>query len=280
MARKSKIRWRESDEKELQRIINNYNAKLRRLEKSRPDLVDFLPSRITKKSAMESIESRADFKRVTASLQRFSQRGAENPVVSSRGAKATQWEVDEFKRNQAIENARRTRERKALEAKEVKIAGKGQGKTRAQMGSIKDNELKPSRKKFENMSTGDWNKAKELMERRLRAGYSEEQRKLMQLNYIRGMIHEGYDEDIIKYMLTIPSDKFFEITQTDETATIDFIYDPIALKMRQETLWELWEEHGSGKNVLGVSVQDIEYADRLTDSAVYDYFRNLVKGAK
>lgn len=280
MAGKSKIRWRKSDEKELQRIVNNYNAKLRRLEKSRPDLAEFLPSRITKKSAMKSIETRADFKRVTASLQRFSQRGAENPVISSRGAKATQWEIDEFKRKQAIENARRTRERKALEAKEVKIAGKGQGKTRSQMGSVKDNELKPSRKKFENMSQGDWQKAKELMERRLLAGYTEEQRKLMQINYMRGMLHEGYDEELIKYISTIPTEKFFEITQTDETATIDFIYDPLALRTRQDTLWDLWEEHGTGKNELGVSLEDIQYAETLNEAGTNAYFKNLLKGAK
>lgn len=264
----------------LQRSITNFNAKVERIAKRNPSSVDYLPSKVTKKSAMESIDSVADLRRVEQSLKRFSKPNAETLVSSPRGAKATQWEIDEFERNQAIENARRAREREALEAKEVKIAGKGQGKTRSQMGSIKDNELKPSRKKFENMSQGEWQKAKELMERRLLAGYTEEQRKLMQINYMRGMLHEGYDEELIKYISTIPTDKFFEITQTDETATIDFIYDPLALKTRQDTLWDLWEEHGSGKNVLGITMEDIQIAETLNESDAQTYFRNLIKGAK
>ena len=115
MSKKSKIRWRDADEKELQRVINNYNAKLYRLAKNKPEMVDILPQRLTKKEAVKSIESRADFNRLVNSLQRFSKKGAEKPVVSKRGAKATQWEVNEFVHKQRIENARRTRERKKIE---------------------------------------------------------------------------------------------------------------------------------------------------------------------
>lgn len=263
----------------LQRSIANYNAKLTRIAARDPSTTDYLPEKITKRSAMNSIDSVADLRRVEQSLRRFTKPGAEVQVTSTRGAKATKWEVEEFYRKQDEVNKRRAAERKALEEKEVTVANVGQGKTRAEMGSIKSNELKPSRKNFANMKTDDWKKASELMERRLREGYTEEQRKLMQMNYVRGMIHAGYDESLIGYVLTVPTDTFFELTQTDETATIDFIYDPIQLQLKQETLWELWEEHGSGKNVLGVSIQEIEYADRLTDAAVSDYFRNLLKGA-
>lgn len=278
MARSSKIRWRESDTKELQRLINNYNNKLYRLNKNHPELREFLPQRITKKDAIASIETRADFNRLTASLKRFSKRGAEAPVSSSRGAKATKWEVDEFKRKQAAENARRTRERKKLESQEVTVAGKKQGKTRAEMGSVKTNELKPSKKKFERMSSAEWDKAKALMDKRMRSSYQSDQRRLMQVNYMRGMMHEGYSEDLINYISTIPNDVFFRITQTDETATIDFIYDPIALKAKEDVLWDLWEPHGSGKNLLGVNQSDIEYAE-LKNNATNEYFLNLLKGA-
>lgn len=244
MARRSKIRWRESDEKELQRIVKNYNAKLRRLQKEHPEMVDFLPNRITKKSVMDSIETRADFKRVTASLSRFTKRGAEKPVVSSRGAKATQWEVDEFKNKQRIENARRTRERKAIEAKEVKIAGKGQGHTRAQMGSIKENELKPSRKKFENMSQKEWELAVTNMDRLLNATEREKKKLQMRENYLKGLTENGFLDDhpeLEKWIKSIDIDVFYETVQTDETATFFFYKDPIAYKSRLDTLIETWQ---------------------------------------
>lgn len=244
MARNSKIRWRESDVQELQRIINNYNNKLYRLKKNHPEMIDFLPQRMTKKEAIASIETRAEFKRLTSSLQRFSKRGAEAPVTSSRGAKATQWEVEEFKHKQRIENARRTRERKAIEEKEVKIAGKGQGRTRAEMGSIKENELKPSRKKFDNMSQKEWELASKNMDRLL--NYTEREKKKLQMreNYLKGLTENGFLDDkpeLEKYIRGVSIETFYETVQTDETATFFFYKDPIAYKARLDTLIDTWK---------------------------------------
>lgn len=244
MSRKSKIRWRDSDTQELQRIINNYNNKLYRLKKNHPEMVDYLPQRMTKKDAIQSIETRADFNRLAKSLQRFSKRGAEKAVTSSRGAKATQWEVDEFRRKQQIENARRTRERKAIEEKEVKIAGRGTGKTRAEMGSIKENELKPSRKKFDNMSQKEWELASKNMDRLLNATVREERRLQMRENYLKGLTENGFLDDapdLEKYIRGIDIDTFYETVQTDETATFFFYKDPIAYKSRLDTLIDTWK---------------------------------------
>ena len=244
MARKSKIRWRDGDVQELQRIINNYNNKLYRLKKNHPETADFLPQRMTKKDAIAAIETRADFKRLTHSLQRFSKRGAEAPVVSSRGAKATKWEVEEFRRKQQIENARRTRERKAIESKEVKIAGKGQGRTRAEMGSIKENELKPSRKKFQNMSQKEWELASKNMDKLLNATARNEKKLQMRENYLKGLTENGFLDDnpeLEEYIRGIDIDTFYETVQTDETATFFFYKDPIAYKSRLDTLIDTWK---------------------------------------
>ena len=277
MPRKSKIRWRDSDTQELQRIINNYNQKLYRLNKNKPELADYLPQRMTMTQAVEKIESRADFNRLANSLQRFSRRGAETPVTSSRGAKATQWEVEEFTRAQQIDNARKTRERKELEQQEVKIAGKGQGKTRAEMGSIKQNELKPSKGKFDSKSQEEWNRAKKALDERLRASYTEDSRRYMMVNYIRGLRHAGFSEELVNYITTIDPDKFATIVDTDEAASFDFIYDPIELKVKEDKLWDVWEEHGTGRNTLGLSVNEIEYAE-TNELASREYFMNLIKG--
>lgn len=251
MAGKYKIRWRNSDLEELQRTINNFNNKLYRIKKNHPEMIDYLPQRMTKKEAIAAIETRADFKRVVNSLQRFSKRGAEAPVSSSRGAKATQWEVDEFKRKQAIENARRTRERKAIEEKEVKIAGKGQGKTRAEMGTIKENDLKPSKKNFYNMSQKEWELASKNIDRQLNATARREKRAQMRENYLKGLTENGFLDDspeLEKYIRGIDLDTFFETVQTDETATFFFYKDPIAYKARLDTLIETWKAAFKGKN--------------------------------
>lgn len=251
MARKSKIRWRESDAQELQRIINNYNSKLYRLKKNHPEMVDFLPQRMTKKEAIASIETRADFNRTINSLKRFSKRGAEAPVTSSRGAKATKWAVEEFQIKQRIDNARRSREREKIEAKEVKIAGKGQGKTRAEMGSIKENSLKPSKKKFTNMSHKEWQLASQNIDRML--NYTEREKKKIEMreNYLKGLTENGFLDDnpeLEKYIRGVDIDTFYETVQTDETATFFFYKDPIAWTARKDALMDTWKTAFEGAN--------------------------------
>lgn len=254
MSRKSKIRWRESDLKELQRVINNYNNKIYRTKKNHPELVDVLPQRMTKKEAVAAIETRADFKRLTASLQRFSKRGAEKAVTSKRGAKSTEWAVDEFKRKQRLENSRRKREREKIESKEVKIAGKGQGRTRAEMGSIKENSLKPSKKKFENMSQKEWDLARKNMDRLLNATEREKKRQEMRENYLKGLTENGFLDDcpeLENFIRGVDIDTFYETVQTDETATFFFYKDPIAYRTRLDTLVDTWQAAYEGANTKG-----------------------------
>lgn len=242
MSKKSKIRWRESDLHELQRIVNNYNAKLSRLNKN-PNYKDksVLPAKMTKREAMKSIETRADFNRLTNSLQRFSKRGSEKAVKSSRGAKATQWEVNEFNIKQRTENARRTRERKKLENQEVKTRGKSTGVKRAEMGSVKENSLKPSKKKFDNLSQKEWELAKRSIDNALNNEYRAERKQKMKDNYIKGLINAGYPDDVIQLVTECDIDKFLETVTNDTEASFDFIYDPLELQIKSEALRGVWQ---------------------------------------
>lgn len=246
MSKKSKIRWRESDVTNLKRTIKNFNAKIAYQEKKHPELKQFLPERINTKEAMKSIETRADYNRLVNSVQRFQKRGAEKPVTSSRGAKATQWEVDEFKHKQRVENARRTRERKKIEQQEVKSRGKSTGVKRAEMGSIKENSLKPSKKNFNNLSQKEWELAKRNIDNMLNANYRDEKKLKMKENYIKGLITAGYPDSVIDLVRNIDIDKFVETVVTDQEATFDFIYDPLELQAKSEALKETWENAVNG----------------------------------
>lgn len=246
MPKKSKIRWRESDVTNLKRTIKNFNAKIAYQEKKHPELKQFLPERINTKEAMKSIETRADFNRLVNSVQRFQKRGAEKSVTSSRGAKATQWEVDEFKHKQRVENARRTRERKKIEQQEIKSRGKSTGVKRAEMGSIKENSLKPSKKNFNNLSQKEWELAKRNIDNMLNANYRDEKKLKMKENYIKGLITAGYPDSVIDLVRNINIDKFVETVATDQEATFDFIYDPLELQAKSEALKETWENAVNG----------------------------------
>lgn len=257
MSKQHNIRWRESDDRELKRTIKNFNAKVDRLRKKQTEHPDVIPEKITFKEAKDDIKTRADLNRFLNKHKRFSKRGAENVVKSSRGAVATKWEVDEFNIAQRAENIRRTNKRKKLEEKEVTIAGKPTGVKRAEMGKIKENAVKPSKKKFKNMSQKEWEKAVRLFDKKMTSSYSTEQQRNMLRNYMKGMIREGYSDEMLEMMNTIPIEKFIEIVDTDETATFDFIYDPIELRAKQEQLHTLWSQHSAGENINNIDIMNI-----------------------
>ena len=80
MSRKYNIRWSEADDKELKRVVKNFNAKLGRLAKKDPENKDALPERISAAQLKEMIQTRQDLNRELNSLRRFSQKGAEEII--------------------------------------------------------------------------------------------------------------------------------------------------------------------------------------------------------
>lgn len=204
----------------------------------------FLPQTISRKDVYETIETRADFNRVINSLQRFSRRGAEDPYVSKRGAKMTKWEKREFSIKQNAVNRRRERERKKLEEKEVKVGGKGQGTTRAQMGTIKQNELKPSKKNPQNMSQKEWELARDNIDRALNRTAVAGKMETMRENYIKGLREAGIldaDPQIEQYIRGISAQDFYDNVELDETATFQFYKDPQAFDVLVNYIGKTWK---------------------------------------
>lgn len=235
-----KIRWRDSDTAELQRVINNFNAKLYRLNKKDPESAKYLPDRLKKSEVIKSIETRADFNRVLNSYKRFSKRGAESPVKSSRGAKSTKWEVSEEKRKNAIINRQKADQYEKLREKPQLSRGKPTGN---KMGSIKVNELTPRQVNFENMSDKEWQYKKTLIDRKLNPLHNELDKRLYRQNYVKGLRNAGFSDDIVAMVQEVDIDTFLEITQRDKEADIDFIYDELEdWELHQEVLYQVWEQ--------------------------------------
>ena len=235
----SKIRWRNSDADELQRTINNFNAKLYRLKKKNPELAEYLPDRVKKSEVIKSINTRADYNRIINSYKRFSKKGAEAPVKSSRGAKATQWEIDEVKLKNRIDNANRTKQRNALANKPQTSRGKPTGN---EVGTVAENELTTRKLNFDNVGAKEWELKKGDIDRAIDPLHSEYRKRNYRLNYIQGLRNAGFSADLEALIYKLPIDKFIEVTRTDTEADIDFIYDPIQWELKQEALFAVWEK--------------------------------------
>lgn len=74
MSKQPNIRWRKRDNETLRKAVKNYNAKITRLERNKPDLSNVLPERITVKEMRGLIKTRKDFNAQIDKLKDFAKR--------------------------------------------------------------------------------------------------------------------------------------------------------------------------------------------------------------
>lgn len=243
MSKQHNIHWRRSDYSRLSHLTRKVNKKIFEIQVTRPDIAEYQPAMLDYKELKNSIKTRRDLKNIINRYERYLREGAEEVIKTDRGGVLTNWTAKEIKIHDLTENARRARTQKKLQEKPVTIAGKETGVKRAEMGSIKENEVKPRTHNIKNMSKSEIENLMRLIDKKLHSAYNTEKQQKMLENYVKGLISEGYSDDLIKLMDKVPIDVFMELVDTDEVATFDFIYDPVELSARSENLYNLWKDN-------------------------------------
>ena len=228
MPRQYNIKWREQDEKELRRVVRNFNDKLRRLVKKNPANSNILPqfwnektqeyeNRITLDQIKELIATRKDYNRQLNMLKRFSRRGAEQIVEtgSDYGAKTTKWQEQEQKRLVQTINRRRKARLDTLNAIEVMNASGKLGYTLGQMfgmGLAEQNKLKPTQAFTRGQSQKDIKWKWRALQLEAKDTYYNERDEMLKNNYIKTIL-ENFDKgdvmDIIEEIRGMSSDEFY-----------------------------------------------------------------------
>lgn len=121
--RDSLIRWKTSDYRELERGVNRFNKKIKRLEKIEdkiplPEPLDFVQTR-------KEIKSRKELNRVLSSLESFSKRGSTDIVKLESGHEITKWEYSEIKKARRRVRTRLTREANLIRMSRPQQLGMG-----------------------------------------------------------------------------------------------------------------------------------------------------------
>lgn len=245
MSRKSKIRWREEDYKEVERVIKNFNNKIYRTKKNHPNIADIQPQTIKKSEFIKKIKTRKDLNRELNSLKRYGKRGAEKQVVSKSDEhlKVTKWEVKEYKHKEGIINARKTRERHRLEEKEHLQAGKKSGYKKGEsLSPLLEDSLRTSHNDFNNKNKTNWEKFKKRIDKQLDSNYMSNMNNLYKENYIKALDKMNYPADIRYIINRLNTDRFIDRYAVDELATIDFVYSLHEMEIRIDTIREIWQD--------------------------------------
>lgn len=100
------IRYDSAYNQKINRVVSNFNQKVRRLEKEEGRL---LPSTVSVKEIKSQFMNRRDLNVYLRELERFGKKGAEN-IVNVGGKEHTQYEIDIFKHRLRRERERLSRD--------------------------------------------------------------------------------------------------------------------------------------------------------------------------
>lgn len=233
MSRRYNIRWNDNDNQELTRVVRNYNAKIRRLEKKHPELKNVLPEKTSVTQMKDLIETRQDLKRELNALKRFSKRGAEKIVDvpgSDYNLKTTKWQKEEMTRRIGIINRKRKKRLKEIAETEVTSRGESLGYTRGDIGMGKAEEvsLKPMKAFTPKMSSTDLKKKYRNILKESQSSYWYKRDLMLKENYIKS-IEENFNpedvKDIVEAIDKMDINAFREIFDM-EGGIFEFSYPP------------------------------------------------------
>ena len=245
MSRQYNIKWREQDEKELRRVVRNFNDKLRRLVKNNPENKNILPqfynqnseqfeSRLTVNMLKDLIQTRADYNRQLNMLKRFSKRGAEEIVDApdnTYGSRTTKWQKQEMGRMAGIVNRRRQERLDKLNLVEMANSQGALGYTVGQMfgmGLASKNQLRPTKAFTPSQSQADIKQKFRGLITESKTKYHLDRDELLKDNYIR-TLKENYKakdiQDVINRIREMDSDTFILKFEAKGDA-FEFAYPP------------------------------------------------------
>ena len=214
-----------SQQKELNRAVNNFNRKVKRLESVDREID--IPEKANITAIKDRITNKWELNREIDRLERFTQRNAEELVKNKAGVVLSRWEYENLQREQKRLNARLLREIERYGNITPKEFGKKQSATYSQMGDEKLSNLKARQKAISSKSLSKINrqqlKSLETLINKTNANYRKD-KELFYNNYLDGTLinlgyYVGYDEEKLNYIKEklneLTPDQFIKAFNTD-----------------------------------------------------------------
>ncbi len=249
MRKQYNMRVRESDLERLNKTVKNFNARLAyATKKADPADALYMPKRITPKQALASIETRAEFNRLIAKLERFNAKSAEI-VQTKGGAKTTKWALNEAKREDRRITRENRKRKEEIEKKPPKVGGEEVGNFRPITGETKD-VLRTQERNFDNMDQARLDRALRTIDRMIDSSKRREGLEQMRENYIKGLGENGFldaDPELENIIRSVDLETFYETQQVDDTATFQWYKDPQGFQTRLEYMKASWQKAAEGK---------------------------------
>jgi len=246
------IRYDKKLNQEINKVIKNYNQKIKRIQNYADSYNYLLPQTITKKNLKQNVYTRNELKRKLAELKRFSIRGAEQSMQLESGYLISRYEYENLKRETKRVKANISRELKRLETTKPLVFGKQQAVTFAQMGDSYYLNLKAKRENLEkNIQLLKNEELKRYQALVYKTGRSHEyQNSLFRENYKKMLTdlayYTNYDKDKLKELEDklnkLSNREFYKLFQNEKAVKSITEYYPLVI----------------GKSIKGFNPNDIK----------------------
>lgn len=186
------IRYDKKLNAEIRRAVNNFNAKIRRLEKMESTNV-MIPEKIKVSDFKKGYDSRRDLRRQLNYLKMFSKRGAEEKIVTTGGYETSKYQVAVVKRESARVKRNLTRQINMYMKITPSVFGVKQEVNKARMEDTKLTNLKSKRealnKNLLDLNAEQYNRYLELLNNQRQSSYKD---RIFKENYLEMLLSTGY----------------------------------------------------------------------------------------
>lgn len=192
------IRYDKNFNKEIQKVVKNFNAKITRLEATEQEI---LPDKTSVKELKTIYKDRRQLKRKLKQLRKFSEKGMEKVLITPGGAEMTQWEYETGRADYTMVKRRL--------GKKVKLEGviKSPYLKREETQNAID-KLDEMKKSFKDLSQSELEAIKTMLDKEIKNRYYEDIFKRNFLAKFEATLRDGgYSSEIIEQFKTMSGEE-------------------------------------------------------------------------
>lgn len=260
------IRYDKSLNKEINRVVRNFNSKVKRLEKDERNLM--LPSKVSVKEIKSGVTNRRELYRELEKLKRYSTRGIEETMKTSGGVELSKYQYENLKREARLIKYQVTRQISMKKVTKPRVFGVKQDVTFAEMGDSSYLNLvarrKALNKKINKMSASELKRFEDLLEKSRRKRLYDYNN--LQYNWTNEMLMP------LAYLTGYPMDKLEGVAQKIATLKEKDFIDLFNNEMVMRAITEFYAEARRGNTDMSEDIRPIldELINNI-DELVKDY---------
>lgn len=246
MSKTYKMRWKEKDKNELQKLVNNFNSKV----KYWSDKGNVTPHKLSVKELKKNIYSRNDFKQIIKSYSKYLKRNEGLKTIETKSGKVvTKFEYNLTKRLWRKKEKWKAQRREKLLNEEVIKDGKKMGYTYSHPYAPQDylEELEPQQFILDieenNITKKRWESFSKSVENYISNNHELITDNQYKENYIKALKKSNIPDEIIKAVEKINPSEIVRLLRDNYLQTdISFVYDKYNYSLVIERLKSFWIE--------------------------------------